>query len=160
MHQKINSYVKELIKLYKRSNPLFELDHLQEGFEWIDVNNSNQSIFSFIRNGKKENDFLLIICNFTGVCFQDYKVGVPKQGEFREIFNSDSEKFGGTGSMNKKKIIAIQEPFHDRPFSINITIPRFGFLIIRPVKKRKERKGHGKEKMRSHAVGRRERKQA
>jgi 1,4-alpha-glucan branching enzyme len=160
MHQKINSYVKELIKLYKRSNPLFELDHLQEGFEWIDVNNSNQSIFSFIRNGKKDNDFLLIICNFTGVSFQDYKVGVPKQGEFREIFNSNSEKFGGTGSMNKKKIIAIQESFHDRPFSINITIPRFGFLIIRPVKKRKERIGHGKEKMRSHAVGRRERKQA
>lgn len=158
MHRNLNSYVKELVKLYKRSSPLYELDHLQDGFEWIDVNNSHQSIFSFIRNGKKENDFLIIVCNFTGVGYQDYKIGVPKQEEFREIFNSDSEIFGGAGSINKRKIIALQEPFHDRPFSINVTIPPFGFLIIRPVKKRKERKGNGKEKVRSHAVGRRERK--
>lgn len=157
MHQNLNSYVKELVKLYKRSSPLYELDHLQDGFEWIDVNNANQSIFSFIRNGKKENAFLIIICNFTGVTYQDYKIGVPNQQEFREIFNSDSENFGGSGYINKKKIIALEEPFHNRPFSINVTIAPFGFLIIRPVKKRKERKGNGKEKVRSHAVGRRER---
>jgi 1,4-alpha-glucan branching enzyme len=160
MHRNLNLFVKELIKLYKRSGSLYELDHLQDGFEWIDVNNSNQSIFSFIRNGKKENDFLIIICNFTGVGYQEYKIGVPDHEEFREIFNSNSEKFGGTGFINKKKFIALKEPFHDRPFSINITIPPFGFLVIRPVKKRKERKGNGKEKVRSHAVGRRERKQA
>lgn len=158
MHKNLNNYVKELIKLYKRSRPLYELDHLQDGFEWIDVNNSNQSIFSFIRKGNKEDEFLVIICNFTGIGYHDYRVGVPNQGEYREIINSDHEDFNGSGLMNKKKLIALEEPFHGMPFSVEMTIPPFGFLIIRPIKKRKERKGNGKEKVRSYAVGRRERK--
>jgi 1,4-alpha-glucan branching enzyme len=158
-HQKLNSYVKELIKFYKRSKALYELDHMQDGFEWIDVNNNTQSIFSFIRKGKKEEDFLFIICNFTGVSYQNYQIGVPKDGEFREVFNSDDEKYGGGGLVNKKKIVAATEPFHGKPYSVHISIPPFGFSIIRPVKKRKERKGNGKEKGRSYAVSRREGKQ-
>jgi 1,4-alpha-glucan branching enzyme len=160
MHKNVNTYVKELTKIYKRSKPLYELDHLWEGFEWIDVNNSKQSIFSFIRKGKNEDEFLVVISNFTGVSYQDYKVGVPKLGEYREILNSDYLEYGGTGLINKKVIVASDEPLHGRPYSVNITIPPFGFLILRPVKKRKERKGNGKEKVRSNAVGRRERKQA
>lgn len=78
--------------------------------------------------------------------------------EFCGIFNSDDEKYGGGGLINKKKISAFDEPFHGKPFSINVTIPPFGFLMMRPVKKRKERKGNGKEKVCSHAIGRRERK--
>lgn len=159
MHQKMNVYVKELTKFYKRSKPLFELDHLQDGFEWIDVDNHHQSIFSFIRKGKKVEESLIIICNFTGVGYENYRIGVPSPGEYREIFSNDYEKFGGAGWMNKKKIISKEEPFHGREYSVEVTIPPFGFLIIRPVKKRKERKGNGKEKVRSHAIGRRERKQ-
>ncbi|MED3561778.1 1,4-alpha-glucan branching protein GlgB [Bacillus xiapuensis] len=159
MHQKMNVYVKELTKFYKRSKPLFELDHLQDGFEWIDVNNHHQSIFSFIRKGKKLDENLIVICNFTGVGYENYCVGIPFTGEYREVFNSDYEKFGGAGWINKKKIISIEEPYHRQKYSVELTIPPFGFLIIRPVKKRKERKGNGKEKVRSHAIGRRERKQ-
>ncbi|MEH7181365.1 1,4-alpha-glucan branching protein GlgB [Neobacillus vireti] len=159
MHQNVNQYVKQLTKLYKRSKPLYELDHMHEGFDWIDCNNTDQSIFSFIRKGKKENDFLIIICNFTGVHYPEYKIGVPVQGEFREILNSDHTDFGGAGFINKKTFMALEEPFHGKPYSVNVTIPPFGFQIIRPVKKRKERKGNGKEKVRSHAIGRRERKQ-
>ena len=159
MHQNVNQYVKQLIKIYKRSKALYELDHMHEGFEWIDCNNTSQSIFSFIRKGKTENDFLLIICNFTGVHYPEYKIGVPTQVEFREILNSDHAEFGGAGFINKKTFMALEEPFHGKPYSVNVTIPPFGFQIIRPVKKRKERKGNGKEKVRSHAIGRRERKQ-
>ena len=86
MHQNVNQYVKQLIKLYKRSKALYELDHMHEGFEWIDCNNSSQSIFSFIRKGKTDNDYLIVICNFTGVHYPEYKIGVPVQVEFREIF--------------------------------------------------------------------------
>ncbi|MFF2449175.1 1,4-alpha-glucan branching protein GlgB [Neobacillus sp. NPDC058068] len=160
MHENLNAYVKVLIKLYKRSKALYELDHLQDGFEWIDANNSNQSIFSFIRKGKKEADSLIIICNFTAISYPVYRIGVPKSGEYREIFTSDQEEYGGTGLINKKTILAMEEPFHGQPYSINLTIPPFGFQIIRPVNKRKERKGNGKEKVRSHAVSRGERKQA
>lgn len=87
-----------------------------------------------------------------------YKIGVPKAGEYREIFNSDQQEYGGAGLTNKKTILSVEEPFHGQPFSIELTIPPFGFQIIRLVKKRKERKGNGKEKVRSHAVSRRERK--
>ncbi|MDQ1001113.1 1,4-alpha-glucan branching enzyme [Neobacillus niacini] len=159
MHQNVNLYVKQLTKLYKRSKALYELDHMHEGFEWIDCNNYSQSVFSFIRKGKTENDYLVIICNFTGVHYPEYKIGVPAQGEFREIFNSDDTDFGGAGFINKKTFMASEEPFHGRPYSVNVTIPPFGFQIIRPVKKRKERKGNGKEKVRGNAIGRRERKQ-
>jgi 1,4-alpha-glucan branching enzyme len=155
MHRNLNDYVKVLTKVYKRSKALYELDHLQDGFEWIDANNSEQSIFSFIRKGKKEEDILLVVCNFTGVNYPVYKIGVPNPGEYREIFNSDHKEYGGAGLINKKTILAIKEPFHDQPCSINLTVPQFGFQIIRPVKKRKERKGNGKEKVRSHAISRR-----
>ncbi|MBY0146477.1 1,4-alpha-glucan branching protein GlgB [Neobacillus niacini] len=159
MHKNLNQYVKQLTKLYKRSKPLYELDHMHDGFEWIDCNNHSQSVFSFIRKGKTENDYLVIICNFTGVHYPEYKIGVPAQSEFREILNSDHQDFGGAGFVNKKTFMAVEEPFHDRPYSVNVTIPPFGIQILRPVKKRKERKGNGKEKVRSHAIGRRERKQ-
>jgi 1,4-alpha-glucan branching enzyme len=159
MHQNVNQYVKQLTKLYKRSKALYELDHMHEGFDWIDCNNQSQSVFSFIRNGKTENDYLVVICNFTGVHYPEFKIGVPAQGEFREILNSDHQDFGGSGYINKKTFMALEEPFHGKPYSVNVTIPPFGFQIIRPVKKRKERKGNGKEKVRSYAVGRRERKQ-
>ncbi|WP_419955838.1 1,4-alpha-glucan branching protein GlgB [Neobacillus niacini] len=159
MHQNVNQYVKQLTKLYKRSKAMYELDHMHEGFEWIDCNNYSQSVFSFIRKGKAENDYLVIICNFTGIHYPEYKIGVPAQGEFREIFNSDDADFGGAGFINKKTFMAEEEPFHGRPYSVNVTIPPFGFQIIRPVKKRKERKGNGKEKVRGNAIGRRERKQ-
>ncbi|WP_144555242.1 1,4-alpha-glucan branching protein GlgB [Bacillus sp. X1(2014)] len=157
MHQKLNAYVKFLTKVYKRSKALYELDYLQDGFQWIDADNSAQSIYSFIRKGKKEDETLVVICNFTGVSYPVYTIGVPKSGEYREIFNSDHEEYGGAGLVNKKTIIAAEEPYHGQPHSINLTIPAFGFQIIRPVKKRKERKGNGKEKVRSHVISRRKR---
>ncbi|GHH97393.1 1,4-alpha-glucan branching protein GlgB [Neobacillus kokaensis] len=160
MHQKVNLYVKMLTKLYKRSKALYELDHLQDGFEWIDADNNEQSIFSFIRRGKKEEDLLIIVCNFTGVGYKEYKVGVPNPGVYREVFNSDHEEYGGGGRINKKTLTAAAEPFHGMPYSLNVTIAPFGFQILRPIKKRKERKGNGKEKVRSHAFSRREREQA
>ncbi|MCD4839621.1 1,4-alpha-glucan branching protein GlgB [Neobacillus sedimentimangrovi] len=160
MHEKLNSYVKVLTKVYKRSKALYELDHLQDGFEWIDVDNKNQSIFSFIRKGKKEEDMLIIVCNFTGLSYPEYKIGVPKPGEYREIFTNDLEEYGGSGVVNKKVLKASEEPYHGKPYSINLAIAPFGFQILRPVKKRKERKGNGKEKVRRHAVGRRKREQA
>jgi 1,4-alpha-glucan branching enzyme len=131
---------------------------LYNGFEWIDADNRDQSFFSFLRKGKTKDDFLVVLCNFTGISYPEFRIGVPESGEFREAFNSDHIEFGGTGTVNKKTILTSEEPYNGQPYSINVTIPAYGFQIIRPVKKRKERKGNGKEKVRSHAVSRRERK--
>ncbi|MED4202972.1 1,4-alpha-glucan branching protein GlgB [Neobacillus mesonae] len=160
MHQRMNLYVKLLIQVYKRTKALYELDHLPDGFEWIVVDNAEQSIFTFIRKGKKEEDLLIFVCNFTGVAYTDYKIGVPAPGPYREIFNSDQLEFGGSGVINKKTIMAASEPFHGKPYSLHLSIAPFGFQMLRPVRKRKERKGNGKEKMRGHAFSRREGEQA
>lgn len=158
MHQKIFVYVKELFKLYKRSRPLYELDHRQIGFEWIDVNNAGQSIFSFIRQGVKEDECLVFICNFTPTVYHDYLIGVPQRGTYREVMNSDDRKFGGSGVINKKVIKTLDKPFHGKPYSIKLSIPPFGVSILRPVKHRKEKVRNDKEKVHSHALGRRKRK--
>jgi 1,4-alpha-glucan branching enzyme len=157
MHAKVNEYVKELIKVYKRSKPLYEFDHLQAGFEWIDVNNCDQSIFSFLRKGSDKDDYLLIVCNFTDKTYSNYQVGVPSECRYREVFNSDQEKFGGSGHVNKKILKVEKRVLHGKPYTIEMNIPPFGISILRPVKSRKERKGSGKEKVRSHASSRRER---
>ena len=154
MHQKTNDYIKELFKLYKRSKPLYELDHQHEGFEWIDVDNSHQSIFSFIRKAKN-GDILVFICNFTPTVYHDYFVGVPLAGDYREILNSDDEKYGGSGVINKKVITTLDQEFHGRPCSVKLSIPPFGVTVLRPVKHRKERKSNDKKKMYSHAISRR-----
>jgi 1,4-alpha-glucan branching enzyme len=160
MHKKANDYVKELIKVYKRSKALFELDHLQDGFEWIDCHNADQSIFSFIRKGSKVDDFLVIVCNFTPAFYPNYRIGIPKAGSYREILNSDSDSFGGSNSTNKRVLKTEEKEFHGKPFSLEMSIPPFGISILRPVKHRKERKGNGKEKVRRNVISRREREQA
>jgi 1,4-alpha-glucan branching enzyme len=139
MHQKIFAYIKELLKIYKRSKPLYEWDHRHDGFEWIDVSNSGQSIFTFVRRGSSENDLLVFVCNFTPVVYQNYLVGMPLEGSYREILNSDEESFGGSGVVNKKALVTIDQPFHGRPCSIKLSIPPYGISVLRPIKHRKER---------------------
>ena len=158
MHRKNYEYVKELLKIYKRSRPLYELDHRHSGFEWIDVNNAEQSIFSFIRKGSREDDYLIFVCNFTPTVYHDYLIGVPQKGSYREIMNSDDEKFGGSGVVNKKVIKTIDTPFHGKANSIKLSIPPFGITIVRPVKHRKEKLRNDQEKVHSYAFGRRKRK--
>ncbi|QVY60818.1 1,4-alpha-glucan branching protein GlgB [Cytobacillus gottheilii] len=160
MHKKMNGYVKELIKLYKRSKQLYEVEQRHEGFEWIDADNKEQSIFSFIRRGDDPEEFYVVVCNFTDRSYADYQIGVPYEGEYREIFNSDLEAFGGTNQINKKLLKSMEIPFHGKQWCIQMTIPPFGASILRHVKKRKGRKGNGKEKLRSHAVSRGTGKQA
>ncbi len=155
MHQKANEYMKELLKIYKRSKPLFQLDHVNEGFDWIDVNNREQSIFSFIRKAESEEDYLVVICNFTYHTYENYRIGVPLNNSFREILNSDTDRFGGANYINKKVIKAEKVEFHGKPYSVQLTIPAFSMIILRPVQHRKGRKGNGKETVRRNASSRR-----
>jgi 1,4-alpha-glucan branching enzyme len=157
MHQKFQAYFKELLNIYKKQRALYELDHSDQGFEWIDANNCEQSIFSFIRKGKKLEDVLVVVCNFTEAVYHNYKVGVPLHTTYKEILNSDEEKFGGTGQVNNRPISSVAEPFHGKPYHVSITIPPFGITILRPVKKRKGKR-NAQEEMRRDAIGRGKRK--
>ncbi|PLS14968.1 1,4-alpha-glucan branching enzyme [Bacillus sp. M6-12] len=153
MHQKMDAYTKELLFFYKRSKALYELDNDPSGFQWIDVHNNQQSVLSFIRRGKKEEDFLVIVCNFRNHAYSDYKIGVPQKREYREVLNSDRADFGGSGHVNKKVIKSHEGVYHGNPFYITMNVPPYGISILRPVQKRKGQEQNGKDKMRSNVIG-------
>lgn len=134
MHGKLHHFVKRLNEFYIKESAMWQLDHKQEGFEWIDPNNFEQSIVSFIRKGHKENDQLIIICNFTPVVYHNYKIGVPFLAEYVEEFNSDFEGFGGSGKVNEGSVKAVNENWHNQPYSIQITVPPLSFVAFRPTK--------------------------
>ncbi|OIJ12491.1 1,4-alpha-glucan branching enzyme [Anaerobacillus alkalilacustris] len=132
MHGKMHKFVNQLNKFYLNEPAFWELDHEHQGFQWIDPNNYEQSIVSFIRKGHKDNEQLIILCNFTPVVYHDYKVGVPFYADYVEEFNSDSMEFGGSGQKNEGIIKAIDENWHNQPYSIQVTIPPLSFVVFRP----------------------------
>ncbi|RKD30874.1 1,4-alpha-glucan branching enzyme [Thermohalobacter berrensis] len=132
MHKKMQNYVRELNHLYKHEKALYQLDSDYKGFEWIDHSNHEQSIITFMRKGKWEDDFVIFVCNFTPVPRYNYKIGVPKLGRYKEIFNSDLEIYGGSGLKNNKMIKATEYKWHNQPYSIEINIPPLGALFVKP----------------------------
>lgn len=100
-----------------------------------------------------------MICNFTSIVYEKYKVGVPEFQYYNEILNSDAIAYGGSGKINKKRLKSISQPYHNQTAHVEITIPPFGVSILRPVKMRKgSKKQDGKKaELRSNATSRRKR---
>ncbi|MBS2970194.1 1,4-alpha-glucan branching enzyme [Metabacillus sp. KIGAM252] len=155
LHRDTRVYFKELMNVYKKQKPLYELDHSPEGFEWIDADNAEQSIYSFMRKGSKEGEVLVAVCNFRSDVYHGYKIGVPADTRYVEILNSDDVHFGGSGQVNIKELKAEKEELHGQPYSISMTVPPFGFSLLRAIKKRRE--NNNEKEMRSNASGRGER---
>ena len=101
------------------------------GFQWIDPNDNNNSIVSFIRKAEDSNDFVICISNFTPEVHQDYRIGVPAKGSYIEVFNSDGEDFGGSGVKNAGEIQSQDVPWHNREQSIKLTIPPLSTIYLR-----------------------------
>lgn len=133
MHLKMKHYVNKLNEFYKSERALWQLDHKQEGFQWIDPNNFEQSIISFIRRGRVEEDQLIIVCNFTPVVYHHYKIGVPYLTDYKEVFTSDLGEFGGSGQLNSGLIKAREENWHNQPYVMEITVPPLSLCIFRPI---------------------------
>ncbi|MDP4092299.1 MAG: 1,4-alpha-glucan branching protein GlgB [Bacillota bacterium] len=132
MHKKLQQYVKDLNTLYKNEKALFEVDFSYDGFEWIDCNDSDHSVISFIRKAKDCRDMLVFVCNFTPMVYEDYRIGVPYDLKYDEILNSDSELYGGSNIGNLGGVHAEQYEFHGRPYSVRLRIPPFGCLVLKP----------------------------
>ncbi len=131
LHGKFNEYFIELLHLYKSINPLFELDHDPKGFQWIDVHNAEQNIYSFIRRSKKGRN-VIVICNFSDCGYEHYCVGVPEVGAYREILNSDNLRYGGSGQVNPALLYAMEGTFHGQPAYVHMKIPPFGVIYLQP----------------------------
>lgn len=133
-HWNLRSLVKELNRLYREMPPLHQLDHSGEGFEWIDCHNSDESILAYLRFAEGREDFVVVCCNFTPVVRHDYTLGVPSDGYYREIFNSDSTYFGGSNVGNGAGVTAQRAVAHGRPYSIQLSLPPLGVCILQPVR--------------------------
>lgn len=129
-HQNLQLYVKELNQFYLKHPALYENDYEPEGFEWISCMDADHSIITFMRSDSKKKEQLLVICNFTPVLYENFKVGVPFEGSYKEIFNSDSERYGGTGCLNKKVLRTKEVSWDGRENSITIDVPPFGICIF------------------------------
>jgi len=131
-HQTYHRYKKSLLHFYKGEPALWEQDHHPVGFQWIDADDVDHSIYSFIRRSKEEE--LIVICNFTPVVRRGYTVKLPKQGVYEEVFNSDREEFGGSGVKNEG--IYPTETLTGEAFwegKIQITLPPLGTIFLKRV---------------------------
>lgn len=132
MHRGVQSVVRDLNKIYREMPALFEQDYDPQGFEWIDPNNADESVFSFIRYGKDRKDMAVVVSNFTPVPRENFKLGVPKGGKYIEVFNSDAEIYGGSGMGNMGAVEATDEGWNNREHSVSVTLPPLSTLIFVP----------------------------
>ncbi len=130
-HRKLNSYIRELNHLYQNEKSLFEIDYTYQGFEWIDINDWEGSIISFIRHAKDQNDFIVVICNFTPIVRYNYRIGMPAPGFYNEILNSDSEIWGGSNAGNYGGKWTDEIAFQGRSYSMELTLPPLGVVMLK-----------------------------
>jgi 1,4-alpha-glucan branching enzyme len=129
-HKQFQYYNKFLNILYKKYKALYEKDYIWNGFEWINCNDSENSIISFLRRGNDQDDLVLSIVNFTPVPRYNYKVGVPILCHWYEILNSDAVEFGGSGVGNMGGFWSENIPWDNQPYSLNLTIPPLAVLMF------------------------------
>ena len=130
-HAHIQSWVKGLLHVYQKNPAMYELDSSWEGFEWINANDAERSIFSFIRKSKDGKNNLLFVCNFTPVERPDYCVGVPEKKTYKLILNSDAAEFGGSGAERPLSYKAKEKECDGRKYSFAYPLPAYGVAIFR-----------------------------
>jgi len=130
-HSKYHQFVQEVNRLYQTEQSLWQDDHERKGFEWIDVDNHEQSIFSFVRWFLKGKEFIIIVLNFQPRAYEHFRIGVPVSGCYQEIFNTDQVKYGGSGRYNPQAITTKPISWHNRENSISCTIPPLGGVIFK-----------------------------
>ena len=131
LHRKLQTLMRELNRLYRASPSLYQVDFHYSGFEWVDFRDSENSVISFLRRAEDPSDFLLICCNFTPVPRQGYEIGVPEEGFYEEVLNTDSELFGGSNIGNGGMVSSRLKACHNRPYSIAVTLPPLAVVIFR-----------------------------
>ena len=131
MHKKMLEYSRALNKFYCDHKALWQVDFDWNGFQWIDCNDNENSVVSFIRKAEDPSDYIVAVCNFTPEVRHGYRIGVPEKGSYIEVFNSDDEAFGGSGVKNEGEIKTEDVKWHDRDQSIVLTIPPMATIYLR-----------------------------
>ncbi len=137
-HQKLVKYLKDLNILYKSSPSLYEIDFSYEGFEWVDFGDYENSVVSFLRKAKNPEDFIVCVFNLTPVPRKNYRVGVPKEGFYKEVLNSDADMYGGGNLGNWGGFYADNVWWQGRPFSLSLQLPPLSAVFMKPWSKEQE----------------------
>jgi 1,4-alpha-glucan branching enzyme len=130
MHEGVRRLVRDLNFLYRNTPALYRFDCDPEGFLWIDVANTAESIISYLRRGREPQDIAVVVCNFTPVPRENYRIGVPLPGRYRERVNTDSTEYGGSGVGNEGEVHAEPRPLHGHYHSICLRLPPLGVLVF------------------------------
>ncbi|MCS7254259.1 MAG: alpha amylase C-terminal domain-containing protein, partial [Armatimonadota bacterium] len=131
-HQGIQRLVRDLNWLYRNEPALHEWDCDHRGFEWIDSTDADNSVISFVRWAKDWRDCIVIVCNFTPVVRHGYRIGVPLKGVWREVLNTDWQRYGGTRSKEQGMNIIVEDlPWQNRPYSVRLTLPPLAVIYLK-----------------------------
>ncbi len=131
-HRGLQRLVQDLNGLYRTQPALYQVDFSSEGFQWMDCDDTDASVVSFVRRARDPQDFLLFVCNFTPVVRSGYRVGVPRGGFYHERINTDGAIYGGSNVGNAGNVLAEPIPTHGQPYSLRLDLPPLATLVLRP----------------------------
>ncbi len=137
-HRNHQAFIRALNHVYVKEKALWSCDHSWQGFSWIDADNAEQGILSFVRRAASGRITMVAVLNFGVQAYEQYRIGVPRPGYYRELISSDHTAFGGSGKVNEAPVQAQPIPFHGQPYSIEITVPPIGGTILKRVRKQEE----------------------
>ena len=130
-HQGVQNFIRDLNRVYRAERALYEDDFEWTGFTWLDANDSDNSILSFIRNAKTTDEFIIVISNFTPVPRHDYRIGVPRPGYYKEIINSDAGYYWGSNVGNEGGRETENVPMHGHAQSLKLTLPPLSTIMLK-----------------------------
>ena len=130
LNQGVHTYVKELLKLYRKYPALYEIDNNWDGFEWMNADDAEHSTYCFVRKCSSGKNNLLFVLNMTPMKWENYTVPVPKKKKYKLLLNSDEERFGGWGNEIPTEIMAEKKPYHYKDYSISFDLPPYGAAVF------------------------------
>jgi len=131
VHKGVQELIKDLNLLYKNEPALYEKQFSPDGFEWIDYQDSENSVLVYIRKGNTKENNLIIVCNMTPIPRENYRIGLPSIGRLNEIFNSDLKKYAGTGNYENRGVTIETEKQHGRKQSVVLQLPPLGMIALK-----------------------------
>jgi 1,4-alpha-glucan branching enzyme len=131
LHAGLQRWIRDLNAAYRNEGALHELDFSPDGFEWIDANDNANSVLSYMRRTRASGQEVIVVLNCTPIPRPEYRLGVPRAGRWRELLNSDATEYGGSGVGNLGSVLTEDQPFHGRPYSVQLTLPPLGVVMLR-----------------------------
>ena len=130
-HVGLGRWVTDLNRLHREEPALHERDFEEQGFEWVIADDADNSVIAFLRKGKRPDEAVLIVCNWTPVSRTHYRIGVPRGGVWKELLNSDAKEYWGSGWGNLGKKEAEKTPWNGRPYSLDLALPPLSVLFLK-----------------------------